>query len=487
MTLTLASPGPWTAPLTVGLVASLFAEGEAGILGRLPEAPRFPPRPIEEMLSTVKAGRGDEISLMEWVFFLKTQPDWDAAQPDGGAGAARAVWQFATKSPSLRRLLHWRLALAASGRPDVLPDSLRATFPDVVKTFRGEGRREADVLAALLLGSRGFAEQALQRSLTPAELLQTVDLPPWGAAVDQATEECARLFVAGGTALAAKTDWLVSCLLDLTFSPQVAAVDHILTTIPPELAGKSYKKLANWLDRWFEPSRGKARWESLSVEAKVALRAWTGSLRYRDFERVAAQMWSPAMASALGLDEGNGVYKLKSRVRFWERYQRQFSRLRIVLPRSTHRLFSSEFRTLDSGEVTTLAPDSTPDRFVTELGIFELGDWVAVQEFRGGGSGLRLFRSTGPIRSKLLDSPVGISILRSLQCEGVHDHVGRRWQHRCQSWLQRFGIGPDANAPPLRPPGHIDPDWEKKALASWERARLSREQLARRDAEVVRR
>ena len=486
MTLTLATPGPWTAPLTVGLVASLLAEGDGGILGRLPEAPRFPPRPIEEVLSTVNAGRGEEISLMEWVFFLKIKPGWDAAQPDGGTAAARTVWQFATKSPSLRRLLHWRLALAASGRPDVLPDSLRATFPEVVKVFTGEGRREADVLAALLDGPRGFARKALQKTLTPAALLQEVDLPPWGAAVDKATEECARLFVQGGAPLATKSDWLVSCLLELNFAPQVAAVDHILTTIPPELAGKSYKKLANWLERWFGPTRGKARWEGLSVEGKVALRAWTGSLRYRDFERVAEQMWSPVMASALGLDEGNGVYKLRSRVRFWERYQRQFSRLRIVLPQSTHRLFSSEFRTLDSGEVTTLKPDGTPERFITELGIFELGEWLAVQEFRGGGSGLRLFRGTGPVRHRLFEAPIGISLLRSMECDGVHDH-GPNWEQRCDAWLQERGVAPDSGAPPLKRSKYIDREREEDSMRSWESARKRREASAKRDIDVVRR
>ncbi len=486
MTLTLANPGPWTAPLTVGLVASLFAEGEAGILARLPEAPRFPPRPIEEVLSTVKGGRGEEISLMEWVFFLKTKPGWDAAQLDGGKEAAQTVWRFATKSPSLRRLLHWRLALAASGRPEVLPDSLRTTFPEVVKAFSGEGRREADVLAALLDGPRGFARKALQKTLTPAELLQDVDLPPWGAAVDQATEECARLFVQGGAPLATKTDWLVSCLLDLTFTPQVTAVDHILTTIPPELAGKSYKKLANWLERWFGPTRGKARWESLSVEGKVALRAWTGSLRYRDFERVAEQMWTPVMASALGLVEMNGVYKLRSRVRFWERYQRQFSQLRIVLPPATHRLFSSEFRRLDSGEVTTLKQDRTPEHHLTELGIFDLGEWLAVQEFRGGGSGLRLFRATGPTRHRLFEAAIGISLLRSMDCDGVHDH-GPRWEQRCDAWLRERGIAPDPGAPPPKTPRYIDHEREKNSMRSWELARKKREASAKRDAEVVRR
>jgi hypothetical protein len=476
----LASPGPWMAHRTMGVVF-LLAEQPPGLLGRLPPPRRFPPRSVEAILSIVETGGGDEISLMEWVVFLKHKPSWDAARTDGGIHAARTVWRFARTSPSLRRLLHWRLALAASGRPDVLPESLRSTFAEIAASFTGDGRQEADVLVALLAGPGGFAAKAMNETVTPAELLERVALPPWGAAVDKATEACAHLFVKGGISSAQKTDWLISCLLDLTFAPQVAAVDHILTTLPPELAGTSFKRLAVWLERWFGPARGKARWECLSTEGKVALRAWTGAIRYRDFERVAQQMWTPPTDIALGLDEGNGVYKLKSRVRFWERYQRQFSRLRIVLPLATHRLFSSEFRTLESSEVTTLKPDGTPDWHVTELGIFELGEWVAVQEFRGGGSGLRIFKGTGTTRRALFDAPIGISILRSIECEGVHDHVGKQWQHRCENWLRGFKVSPDPQTRPLPAPRYVDPDWEKTALASWEHARRRREQSARRD------
>ena len=480
MSLALASPGPWVAHRTMG-VMSLLAEQPPGLLGRLPPPRRFPPRSVESILSAVEAGRGAEVSLMEWVVFLKHKPAWDAARSDGGKASARAVWRFATTNPSLRRLLHWRLALATSGRPDVLPESLRTTFAEIAANFTREGRREAEVLVALLAGPRGFAAKAMNEAVTPAELLERVELPPWGAAVDKATEACARLFAKGGKSSAPKTDWLISCLLDLTFAPQVAAVDHILTTLPPELAGTSLKRLAGWLERWFGPSSGKARWECLSTEGKVALRAWTGAIRYRDFERVAAQMWAPPMDTALGLDESNGVYKLETRVRFWERYQRQFSRLRIVLPLATHRLFSSEFRTLESDEVTTLKPDGTQDRFMTELGIFDLGEWIAVQEFRGGGSGLRIFRNTGSTRGALFETPIGISLLRSMECEGVHDHVGKRWRNRCENWLRRFGIKPDPQAQPLPAPRYVDHDWEKRALASWEQARRRRETTAKQD------
>ena len=73
MSLALAAPGPWTAPRTVALVDGLLGEEPTSLLGKLPPAPRFPPRPIEEILSMVVAGRGDEVSLMEWVFFLKTK------------------------------------------------------------------------------------------------------------------------------------------------------------------------------------------------------------------------------------------------------------------------------------------------------------------------------------------------------------------------------------------------------------------------------
>ena len=75
---------------------------------------------------------------------------------------------------------------------------------------------------------------------------------------------------------------------------------------------------------------------------------------------------------------------MKKRRKFWADYSNRFQQLRILLPQSSLTAISNQYR----GNVDRLEDDGSD---TTEVCIFNFGEWIVVEFFRGRGSETRLF------------------------------------------------------------------------------------------------
>jgi len=454
-------------------VARRFGAGSGTALEGLPAPPRYPPRPIEQLLATLHAGQGQQISLMEWVLLLRDKDAWDAANPAGAVAAAREVWFFALSALPLWELLIWRLALSWTTGTSSMPTSMCRGF----EAIRGEARRldsdRWEALARLKQGPGDLAALALERGLLPSDLMGSLRLPSWGEVLEAAAEACPEVFIQRAARRRDRTGWILACLEAMDLEPMVRGVERLLLGLEPVDAGDTHPDLVEWVGHWFNPTRNPGRWSRLSPEARRRLREWTGAVHYRDFERVYELMAQDGNRERLKLNESNNDYKLRSRIRFWRSYRSQFLRLRLLLPRETYRLLASDFSAFNTQEIARLKPDETRSHYLTEVCVFEFERWIVAQEFRGGGSGLRIFIKNPVMTRALFEDSLSLMQIRAMPYEDTHDHAGG-WEHRCRRFLLGKGIQPDPGAPKPRvqslPPGHLE---------TWNRARERHERMAK--------
>ncbi len=456
-------------------VAERFQDSGDSPLRALPPAPRYPPRPVDKLVEALYLGQGTDISLMEWVIFLREKPQWDARYPGKANDSAYRVWLLALTHPPLWEMLLWRWGLQLLGQGELLPDSIARN----AKTISGRVTRDFQGRWKLLEGmqrggARGLATMSMLNGRSPEALLGGEGLPTWGSGLESALRLCPEVFTEHRSK---QTGWLIRCLEEMTLEPQLEAIEHLLKTISSQVASATHVPLIEWLGHWYGPTTGPARWSRLSPEAKRTLRDWTGAVHYRDFEQLVKMMCRSSHTQTLGLDQHNNEYKLRSRVDFWKRYRSQFLRLRILLPKTTFRLLKVDFSMLHTEDIAQLEPDPSPDRDLTEVCIFEFEAWIIAQEFRGPGSGIRLYKKTPDNTRVLLQEPLSLMKLRAHSYDAVHDHVGiGSWEGRGERLLKARDIQPEAGLKALSVKAGRD---EADYLKNWNRARERREQEAR--------
>jgi hypothetical protein len=458
------------------VAGALNATVPYGRLLQLAGLATFPPKGVEQILALLDTRELESISLLEWVHFLNEKHRWDEQNPKRARVTSQAVWRAARILSGLRALLLQQTALYHGG----FDTPVSTIAPSLVEHFGTvhdvpDSQLAVRIIEGLKSRKQGLdmAILCLEQSLTPAELAERARLPSFLPGVLAGWSHCVDAFLAVHRSRATSSQsWLTRCVAELSLELQVQAVEKMLLGIKPEDATESFPALVAWVTRWYGPTRSPGRWGRLSSDAKRQLRGWTGAVHYQDFDRVYKMMVRGDFSETLGLNEHNNEYKLRTRVQFWRNYQSQFQRIRILLPPTTYRLLSNDFSAFNTQEIARLANDDSREWDLTEVCIFEFDEWYVAQEFRGSGSGIRLFRKSRKLEKTLFEGELSLMELRVLEVESVHDHVGD-WTGRCQKFLDSKGIKPDPKTTRLtvhRP----DPGW----LKNWDRARLKRERHA---------
>jgi EH_Signature domain len=129
------------------------------------------------------------------------------------------------------------------------------------------------------------------------------------------------------------------------------------------------------------------------------------------------------------------VNQLCRRKTFWANYSNRFEKLRILLPQTSLDAIGYQLK----GDVDLLEDDGSD---TTEVCIFDFGEWLVVEFFRGKGSETRLFPNNAK-NQQLLFNESRLSVKR-IRCLGgdKHDHL-YLWQIFCPQWLAEKGIQPN--------------------------------------------
>jgi hypothetical protein len=253
--------------------------------------------------------------------------------------------------------------------------------------------------------------------------------------------------------------WLLRCLNEMSLEKQVNAVNYLLTNVSKKVAS-NHPQLVEWLRLNYRSGEG---WYRLSEQAKQKLREWIGAINYADFQTLV-----DLILNRLHLENWE-QNQLRKRRKFWADYSNRFERLRILLPQTSLNVIGYEL----NKDVDMLENDGSDS---TEVCIFDFGEWLVVEFFRGRGSETRLLPNNVKNQQLLFnESKLSVKRIRNLGYDR-HDHV-YLWQVFCPQWLEQKRIQPNSSTEVYRTPTADKLRQREQKLERWQNdiASLERE------------
>jgi EH_Signature domain len=391
-------------------------------------------RVIAEIIADIQSERADNITPLEWTYCLWAKAEWDNKNPDRSREVSQAIWLLAQHNARLKQQLLWRLALhyshqlenSVSSNAPALDRALVECFADFANTATGTDALPVQIIKILTrdLPDYELAKLSWQYLKTPVELLGKAQLPASIPVVDRAGPHLAGIFAKNQVCDLSGIEWLIRCLKEMPPAPQLAAVEELLVKISSDILKNQRPKLVEWLRDEYYP-----KLQLLSPPAQESLKRWIGQLNYSYFQKtidLVARMLRPSDAE---------IKQLEERRDFWANYSDRLLRVRLLLPPSSASAIGYQL----PFDVDILPEDGAPP---TEVCIFQLEGYCAIEFFRGTGAEIRLIkRSKESDRLLFVKKELSIKRIRKLGGE-VHDRVFM-WQSSCEKWLKQKKIMPN--------------------------------------------
>lgn len=391
-------------------------------------------RGLAEIIADIQGDRSDSITPLEWTYFLWAKAAWDIKNPDRAREISQAIWLVAQNNVRLKQQLLWRLALhhsrqlesPVSNNVPVLDRSLVECFADFANTASGTDALPVQIIKILTRDNSDceLAKLSWQYLKTPAELLAKAQLPASIPAVERAGSHLVEIFAKNQVSDLSGVEWLLRCLKEMPPTPQLAAIEELLFKISSDILKNQRPKLVEWVRDEYYP-----KLRLLSDAAKQSLNRWIGALSYSYFQKtvdLVARMLRPSDAE---------IKQLEERRDFWANYSDRIQRVRLLLPQSSVSAIGYQLQL----DVDILPEDGSE---LTEVCIFQLEGYCAIEFFRGTGAEIRLIKRTKE-SDRLLFVKKELSVKRIRKLGGeVHDRVFM-WQSSCEKWLKQKKIMPN--------------------------------------------
>ena len=401
---------------------------------KIPEVKGKSLRGMAEIIADIQSDRSDSITALEWTYCLWAKAEWNIKNPDRTREISEAIWLIAQHNSRLKQQLLWRLALhhshqlenAASSNSPILDRALVECFAEFANTATGIDTLPVQIIKTLNrnLPDYELAKLSWQYLKTPVELLEKAQLPTTIPVVDRAGVHLTGIFAKNDISDLSGVEWLLRCLKEMPAPEQLAAVEELLVKISADILKNQRSKLVEWLRSEYYP-----KLQLLSDTAAWSLRRWIGELNYSYFQKTV-----DLVARMLRLSEAE-IKQLESRRDFWANYSDRIHRVRLLLPQSSVNAIGYQLQF----DVDILPEDGGE---LTEVCIFQLDSYYAIEFFRGSGAEIRLIpRSKESDRLLFVKKELSVKRIRKLGGE-VHDRVFM-WQSSCEKWLKQKKIIPN--------------------------------------------
>lgn len=381
---------------------------------------------VDRVLEAIQQNRANEVTELEWIYCIHAKQQWDDKSPHLELETSQLIWKVAINNNWLRHQLLWRLALYYGGNKDELATSLAISFSVLANSPTVNQLLPVKIMQAVVSNNSGLklAKIACEENFTRNKFLNHIqnDLPAWIPQFSQFTECISSYFCTIDSPYEQQVNWFLRCLDEMSSEKQVNAVNHLLINVSKEVAS-NHPQLVEWMRKNYH--RNKDNWNRLSDEAREKLREWIGAVNYTDFQNF-VELILP------NISVPKQVRQLKARQKFWANYSNSLQQLRVLSPKKSLNAIVSQLTI----NIDVLEEDASD---ATEVCIFDFGECLIVEFFRGKGSETRLFDNNHR-NQQILFSESNLSVKRIRALGGkAHDHV-LCWQWACEKWLRRENI-----------------------------------------------
>lgn len=397
--------------------------------------PAFPPRRLSQILTLIKNGHAEAITIMEWLCVFHDNFDWQEEQIEADHDICFLLWQAIIENSSVSQIALFKAALYLDGQQDKFPliliNSLELAVQFVSKTDR---LRINWLLAIKSKNYNQCAEQALARLHTPLQYLKAIGLPK---AAEYRTKILSNLVSNLPEVIESEHGtWLLTCFDEMTQQELLSNCNELFIK-----AKKYNNNIESWVQKHCLPDAKNSFWFELTEQSRQQLRSQYKLSNYYTLKQVITALCLPEVARYLYFSEQE-VKQLQSRAAFWANYSERFNQIRILLPQNTTPILKNIIN-IGAEHIITLPNEQSEN---SEACVFELADKIVVEVFRGEASEIRIFEKSARNENRLLrDKNLTLKIIRNMSHDYVHDHV-ILWQYHCEKLLRtRLNILPNQN------------------------------------------
>ncbi len=384
-------------------------------------------RNIDEVIEAIEKNNAQNVTPLEWVSCLYNKTQWDHEHPTRAVETADLIWNEAIENQYLdyllnQLLLHRLVLYYGDQQEGVLPFSLVERFPQFDNKLQIKKKVTVAIIKAIRSSKpkEDLCKLSLDYLKLPIELLKQEKLPDWISIAQECLDKAVSVFLNINPPNNEQVNWLLRCLNSMQIEIQIQAVNSILTEISVDKCTK-FPELIDWLKENYKSRNLRYR---LTEKAQRALSDWIGAVNYAEFEKLAI-----LVLKGLPLEKWERNQLERRRV-FWEKYSDSFKNIKILLPKQSINVIGDQL----THNFDVLQPDGSES---SEVCIFDFGDWLVVEIFRGPVAETRLLHANQS--NNIFNDPnLSIKKIRRLGGE-THDHK-YVWQYFCQQWLKTKGI-----------------------------------------------
>lgn len=405
--------------------------------------PSFPSKTLMQIVALIDNQQSHLVSIFEWLNIVEDEKQWTSLEEEQRYDACRAVWQEICLHQEVGDIVFFRIA-------QEFDDGMSRVVPDLTLTMK-VARKAKDLndytLAKLdwLLSLQdknyySLAQTCFSRHSTIRSLLSSLNLPISNQYQFNITQHLVEVAFNEYTDLKQLDDWLILCVNHAKTSQlQVELFSSILGVLNDDMLLNKTKHL---IENRCLPFSDETLWYSFNEVTKDKIRVMFELSNYYSLESVSRFLCNQHVIEALEMSEDESR-QIRSRSMFWSNYTQHFSRIKILLPAKTKKLFDGYIDTpLDY--VSSLSQSDNDEE--CEVFIFELESVIIVEMLRGPISETRFYKKNEWNAQRLFNSEnISLDDIRSLSHLDVHDHVVG-WQYFCEKLLRTtYKVLPDAN------------------------------------------
>jgi len=399
----------------------------------------YPLRSTKELIKLILNGDGDKIYRIEWLYLITKKSGIDELSTKIGW----EIWKYTFKNYWLLNTIIWRVVLIIDNEDiygDILADCIINTSERSLNEMKKHGMMHDKLFIIDLLKKNKIdkiIKYCFNQKMTIKELLRKVNLPILKKTQKNINNKVMKIFCWMGTKKkTANQDLLIRYLKEMSIAEELNAVTELLNEEDESMA-ESYQQIVSWLSEEYNPLSGKEKYNRLSVEVRPKLRAWLGTINFKDFREIIEILTDDKNRYILGLEDWE-VNQLKGRERFWSSYSTRFQNIRVLVPKRTIEVISG--KTKIRGEIGVLKNDLNEE---TEVCIFNMDKLIIAEVFRGEMSETRFFQNNkNEIEKKLFEEEIGLKDIRSIKEVEIADHK-YLWQYYCFTYLRKNDILPN--------------------------------------------
>ncbi|MDP5132359.1 MAG: EH signature domain-containing protein [Paraglaciecola sp.] len=230
--------------------------------------------------------------------------------------------------------------------------------------------------------------------------------------------------------------WWLSCQDHLEPTQTLSQLEELLPKI-------NYVEPRSEFDSWIQvnclPDNPNTFWYQLSELAQQKLKSFYHVTTFKSVKKIFDALCETGTDPSL---TETHVRNLDRRTSFWIDYSDSFGRVRFLLTQRSKKLLAHKID-LEQERVTIMEPFSLND--ASEICIFEIGNFIFIERFRGSDFDLGVFTKTPQLEKLLFDSQhVDALLIAKLTPDWVVDHKDY-WQKRMINFLLKKGIKPNKN------------------------------------------